>query len=1041
MLAKMKQQQPQAELPTLQITLLGHFSLTYGNQPITRVNTERLQSLLAYLLLHRGIPQSRQRLAFCFWADSNDTQARTNLRRELYHLRQAFPEIDRYIEINTKALQWRTDVPFVLDVAAFEQAIATAEQAEQQGDRATLKAALEQAAELYQAPLLPGCYDDWILPEQERLQQVCIRALENLMRLLQTEGDYRAAIRYGQQLLRIEPLHEATYRDLMTLSALNGDRANALRFYQQCVTLLERELGVEPDPITRSTYEQLLKTEIPTTASLTTAPTPLTAPPPIVLERSSSSSTTRLPLVGRQVEWNSIEQWFTAASSGDAPVLLLSGEPGIGKTRLLEELENKVKATQGKVLWGQGFAAEILRSYGVWIDALRAIAQDFTLPLPSELKVLLPGMATMSEVLGDRSRLFDAVVQLLSQLATGSTPIVLILDDIQWLDEASTALLHYAIRLLKNSSLLFACAARHRELEENQPIFKFIQALRREHRLQTIELAPLDLQNTLQLARTFNEDIHDQQVFVDSGGNPLFILEVARARMHPEANHSHTLEALICDRFQQLDATSNELLTWASALGHSFNPTILAHIADCSMLKLLPAMEKLEQQGIIRPKPSTNGEIGYNFVHDIVRQVAYQQLSEPRRCLAHQHIAQMLHQIATSDSALASEIAHHASLGKDHELAATACLKAANHSLQLFAYTEASELAQRGIEHCQHLEARQSVRLRLDLFNVYARTGLTKEMMPQLEQDLRQLIELAHSLDLKDEAATGAALLLMLNFEQGNFNALQINSFQAIASSRVASPAVHAWSMANTGACLAAIGKEMERAEAILLEAQSLAERVDLQLMDIFIGLGIVRHHTGDWVEARRLLEQAWHLAQVEHDHWQECLALIQLTMLELEADRLSIALTYVKTLAIVAAKMGEGSESAFAAALQALAHYALAEPQANYDLEQALLTLRQIDSQRMLAYTLTFAATVDLQCDRIDLAIARTREALRAAKRIDHTNEIASAWIILIQALLTRGDRTQALAAWQQLQNEVELYLLSDRTRTTIERMMSFKL
>ncbi|HLL80946.1 MAG TPA: BTAD domain-containing putative transcriptional regulator [Ktedonobacteraceae bacterium] len=125
----------------------------------------RLQSLLAYLVLHRDVPQQRQRLAFLFWPDTTEAQARNNLRQLLYQLRLAFPAT------GMQTLYWHSIVSFHLDVAEFEQAIAQAEDSAQGNDRQALSTALEQADHLYRGELLPACYDEWILTERERLQR------------------------------------------------------------------------------------------------------------------------------------------------------------------------------------------------------------------------------------------------------------------------------------------------------------------------------------------------------------------------------------------------------------------------------------------------------------------------------------------------------------------------------------------------------------------------------------------------------------------------------------------------------------------------------------------------------------------------------------------------------------------------------------------------------------------------------------------------------------------------------------------------------
>src|SRR2546422_495143 len=110
-------------VPTLHIRLLGDFSLFYGDQQVTSLNSTRLQSLLAYLVLHRDVPQHRQHLAFLFWPDATEAQARNNLRQLLHQLRQALPDVEQFLHTDTSMLYWRLDTPFSLDVAEFERAL------------------------------------------------------------------------------------------------------------------------------------------------------------------------------------------------------------------------------------------------------------------------------------------------------------------------------------------------------------------------------------------------------------------------------------------------------------------------------------------------------------------------------------------------------------------------------------------------------------------------------------------------------------------------------------------------------------------------------------------------------------------------------------------------------------------------------------------------------------------------------------------------------------------------------------------------------
>ncbi|MEG3876189.1 BTAD domain-containing putative transcriptional regulator [Microcoleus sp. herbarium7] len=1034
---------------TLQIQLLGGFCLSYADRAVGGVAAERLQSLLAYLVLHRQIPQTRQRLAFEFWPDSTEAQARTNLRRELHHLRQGLPDADRFLLTDAKTLQWNPHEPFVLDVAEFQRALATAETAERSADVKSARTAWEQAIALYGGDLLPSCEDEWIVPEREHLRQKLLRALESLTCLSEAEGDYRGAIRFAQRLLEIQPLHESSYAALMRSHHLNGDRANALQVYHRCMTVLREELGVDPSASTRKLYEQMLLEDEATDIQPSSHPEPR---PQIALFPSSLAAP---PLVGREGEWASIQQWANPILFGNpaangtvepSPVLLLLGEPGIGKTRLLEELRSTAPGLQ--VLWGRGFAAEMVRPYGIWIDALRSLPMPAK--IPPELGVLLPEIGRSPESgldrppanLPDRSYLFDAVVQLLAQFAD-RTPVIVILDDIQWIDEASSALLHYAIRLLSHLRVGFACTGRSGEIEENGGAGRVVQALRRDRRLLTLELHPFDRAQTAELIRKqqavngleLSIELVDR-VFIDSGGNPLFALEVARALSQDRSARADNLEALIRDRLHQLDDAAIEFLPWAAALGRSFQPTAVAHVADYPLPKLLMAIEQLEQQTIIRPSTSLGEEMGYDFAHDIVRQAVYRQLSQPRRHLIHLQIARKLSQLSSPDNALAGDIAHHAAIGGDRELAASSALLAAERYLKLFGYAEASELAQFGIQHCQRLDDRTRIQLHLGLLRVCALAGVTGDRVSQLDSDVHRLIDEANALGVEAAEATGFEALVILHFDRSNFASVHQHSLQAAEASRAASPATAVRLMAYSGSCLAEIGREMARAEALLLEAQSLAARVGLKEIGIAQGLGAVQRHHGNYAEARVLWQQAWRWAVSQQDRWCECHNLSYLAMAELEAGDPAAALPYCQEMAIVSGKIkGEGSEGAIAQALLALANYQLRQPGADVCLERAIATLQQIDAKRMLSYVLIRAAQIDLDCDRTFLATTRAEAALAAAQTVDHPSEIALAWAILIRGILGLGDRERAIELFEGYKDRIDRPALSFRARKEVDR------
>src|SRR6185503_13299746 len=202
---------------SLQVRLLGQFRLTVDDRPIGRPTTARLQSLFAYLLLHADAPQPRAALAFAFWPDASEANARNNLRQLLHQLRQALSDPDRYLKADASHVQWTGDSAVSLDLAVFDKAVAEADRALRAGDAAGQLAALERAVAVCQGPLLPSCYDDWIGPVRERVARRCRDAVSALVSLLEEQRDYAAATAHVRHWLDHDPLDERAHRWLIRL--------------------------------------------------------------------------------------------------------------------------------------------------------------------------------------------------------------------------------------------------------------------------------------------------------------------------------------------------------------------------------------------------------------------------------------------------------------------------------------------------------------------------------------------------------------------------------------------------------------------------------------------------------------------------------------------------------------------------------------------------------------------------------------------------------------------------------------------------------
>lgn len=1058
----------------LKIQLFGGFQACLGNHPLPGLTAPRTQRLLAYLLLNRHSPQPRQRVAFQLWLDSSAAQAQANLRKELSHVRRVLPQSEALLWVEAKTLQWRPTGPFWLDVASFEQGLQGADQSTDGDQRC---AQLKQALAHYVAPLLPDADDEWVMVERERLHRRYQEALDHLIRDLEAQGDTGTALTYAQARLQTAPLNEVAYQTVMRLQGRLGDRASALQTYHQCMTTLQTELGVLPSPATRHLYEQLLREEPVPQAPMAKAFPDVATPSAAVALPLQRAMAPALPLVGRDQAWTTVQRWAERVAPADGEsgpqtetVLLILGEPGIGKTRLLEEL--RAMAQPWQVLWGQGFAAEMRRPYGVWIDALRTATPTGGLDLPPDLGFLQPGQHA-APTISDPTRLLDAVTAVLAQWAR-QKPLLLVFDDGQWLDEASVALLHYAIRVLRPLPVGFALAARSGELAQNRALSEVMQALRREQRLQTLDLLPLDYEETAalvhqaqRLAPSPPSAATANQVFLDSGGNPLFALELVRLAGRSSGATRQSLEDLIGDRLQQLDDASRDLLPWAAALGRRFDLATLAHIADYPITHLLTVMEQLEQQGILRPSTGQDSGIGgehkghYDFAHDVLRQTVYHRISAPRRQLMHRQIAQRLQ--TQTDGSQASNIAYHAALGGDPALAATSALAAAEYSLRVFAYQEALALAQQGLHHSQTLLAAQRLDLQAQLWRVCIVAGLTPDLAPSVETQVQGLIQEAAALGHAEAEAKALETLTTLQFEQSNFESLHEYSLRLAEVNRFTSPTTAARMLAYSGSCLAEIGRDMERAEALLLKAQTLAERVGLACVDLHHGLGCVYRHHGRYEEARFQLQRAWRLAQAQQDHWRESLSLSYLALTELEAGDPAAALIPAQTMVEVSAQIpGEGSETAVGQALLALAQYQMqaipsasamapgiamesvaksaveeaTEEAVEEAIVEAIVALDRVDAKRPLAYLLTGAAAVDRQQQRFELAVQRAQRALTLAQTINHPSDVVISWAELIQSLKAAGQTPQAHNQLTALRQVIPTQDLSLRAQMALDAL-----
>ncbi len=424
---------------SLRIYLLGPPRVEWAGRPL--YIPRRQARALLYRLATQPQPVPREHLCFLFWPDTPDASARRNLTRQLTHLRRALPAPE---VLMTSGDQVTLDPDRVWsDTAAFERLCATPDGESRLLREAGFLDALQQAVDLYRGSFLAGFslgrspeFEAWASMEQRALEHQCLETLSALTVQYAARSEYDPAIACARRYLAIDDLAEETHRRLIELYAAAGDRSAALRQYERCTEALERELGVDPLPETRAVYEAVLAGKPSPGVAPVTEPTWTTLP------------SLDVPLVGRDRALRTLEQVYARTHGGQGRVVLISGEAGIGKSRLMQEFATRLRG-HALVLTGAAYADAQMMPYQPIAEALRSAlsVERFTFDIPpiwlSEASRLLPELRALHPDLPPpmeagpaeaRARLFEALSQLTLGLADGWHPVLLCLDDLHWAD-------------------------------------------------------------------------------------------------------------------------------------------------------------------------------------------------------------------------------------------------------------------------------------------------------------------------------------------------------------------------------------------------------------------------------------------------------------------------------------------------------------------------------------------------------------------------------------------------------------------------------
>jgi DNA-binding SARP family transcriptional activator/predicted ATPase len=716
---------------TLEIRLFGGLHVLERGHALKFSAPAKAASLLAYLIVHRSEQASRDAIAFMFWPDDDETRARANLRRHVALILHALPNgtAQQPILADNRSIRWNPLYPCTIDIAEFEQLSAAATGA-------------ADATALYRGDLLPAAYDEWILPERERLRSMHSANLERLTERYAAAGDYARAIATTRALLTHDPWREDAVRTLLSLRHAAGDRAGALQEYEAFAERLRRDLDVAPMPETVSRYESIQRSTDPSVPER----------PASALERSTVPAT--MPFVGRGEELLRLRQMWVRAMRGFGGVAVVSGEAGIGKSRLTAELGATVAAQGGAVVGGAATFPEAM-PYQAVIEALRS-----SLPSIASLAVDATWLAAAADVLPDlrdgdaalprlpaleperqRDRLFEAVWRCFESLAR-VRPLLLVFEDIHWAGPATIDLLAYIARRTRNHPILVLVTCRDDEADTAHPLRVLRHALRRSGAFASIPLGGITATDVAVVLAAVLAGPGETAGFARRAhdlccGNPFFLAEIVRdclaapAVLEPVLPHS--LAASIESRVAALSPEAQSLAGIAAVVGRAFTVEIIAAAAGASEGTAERCMDALLDARLIH---ASSGDVtrGGDFVfsHDLIRAQLYERIPESMRRRLHRRIGTVLETLYASErEALAGDLARHFDQGQDAEKAAAAYLAAARQALRLYADGEAMRALSRAAELTGDPEVRfDAVSLREA---IHGRAGRRAEQFADLE--------------------------------------------------------------------------------------------------------------------------------------------------------------------------------------------------------------------------------------------------------------------------------------------------------------------
>ena len=731
-------QQAPAYASAVELKLLGPFEVIGPGGSVGFGSTKH-RLLLALLALRANEVVSTGQLIEGLWGEDPPPTALKTVQGHVARVRRVLESAGMAGALLTREPGYFMQIDSdSIDAVVFERHARTGRRSVGIGDIQTAEREFSAALALWRGDALADCRDEseMIAAAAVRLDELRLSTIEDHIDVVLAMGRHSAVIGDLEELVARHPLRERLWRALMIALFRSQRQADALRAYQRARDALVDTLGVEPSSELRRVEAAILQGD----SSLDFVAPPASTPDVAAASTSSARllgwTTSGPAFIGRDREVADLSGLWEQVRDGGRQFVLISGEPGIGKTRLAAEIALRAQGDGARVLYGrcdEGLAVP----YQPFVEALRVYVEtssDAELARGlgrhrSELARLLPDLSDrvpdlapprQSDAATEQYILLEAVVEWLTT-ASRSASVVLVLDDLHWAAPPTVLMLRHVLRSDRAGRLLLLGTYRESELDATHPLPEMLAETYVSvptSELHRVALEGLEAPAVAALVEaTARRDLDDEgrrfaeTLHAETGGNPFFVNEIVRSLMESGAiagqvegapsAHRWPVDVrvppaardVVLRRFARLSDDAQHTLTLASVIGRDFEVSVLEPIADLDIEPVLRALEEAATAGLVDESAPER----FAFAHAIIRGALYDRLSVSRRDRLHNRVAQAIESVHAHDlSDHLSELAYHYA-DADPEKAVSYATQAADAALERLAFEDAVSVCERGV--------------------------------------------------------------------------------------------------------------------------------------------------------------------------------------------------------------------------------------------------------------------------------------------------------------------------------------------------------